>query len=74
VAEIAIVAFVFTDLEGSTAKWDSDGAQMNEALELHGSLAHSAFGRHAFLALKHTGDAHMPVAQIEALAKEFVES
>jgi predicted ATPase/class 3 adenylate cyclase len=61
VAEITIVAVVFTDLESSTAKWDSHEAQMNDALELYDSLAHSAFGRHGSLSLKHTGDGHMAV-------------
>jgi predicted ATPase/class 3 adenylate cyclase len=61
VAETTIVAVVFTDLEGSTEKWGAYGAEMSDALELHDSLAQTAFGKHFPSSLKHTGDGHMAV-------------
>ena len=51
------VTFVFTDIEGSTQRWERDRAAMQQALRLHDAVmrsAISAFGGHVF---KTIGDA-----------------
>ena len=42
----AIVTFLFTDIEGSTALWEKDGARMSQALAAHDVHARSAVESH----------------------------
>src|ERR1700680_4466060 len=50
------VTMLFTDIEGSTALWEQDGARMSQALAAHDALARSAVeGRHGTV-VKMTGD------------------
>ena len=50
------VTFVFTDIEGSTRRWEADPQAMRSALAAHDEVLHSAVeGRRGWL-FKHTGD------------------
>src|SRR5438477_5145732 len=50
------VTLLFTDIEGSTALWEQDGARMSQALAAHDALARRAVeGRHGTV-VKMTGD------------------
>ncbi len=50
------VTFLFTDIEGSTALWEQDGARMSQALAAHDALARSAVACHHGTVVKMTGD------------------
>ena len=50
------VAILFTDIEGSTALWEQDGARMSRALAAHDALARSAVEGHHGRVVKMTGD------------------
>jgi predicted ATPase len=50
------VTFLFTDIEGSTERWQRDGGLMAEALVAHDQLIRSAIERHGGVVFKHTGD------------------
>ncbi len=50
------VTFLFTDIEGSTALWESDGARMSQALAAHDALARRAVESHRGRVVKTTGD------------------
>jgi predicted ATPase/class 3 adenylate cyclase len=50
------VTFLFTDIEGSTALWEQDGARMSQALAAHDVLARSAVESHHGAVVKMTGD------------------
>jgi class 3 adenylate cyclase len=51
------VTFVFTDIEGSTERWDRYGAAMPIALRRHDELMRSAIVRHGGHVFKTIGDA-----------------
>jgi predicted ATPase/class 3 adenylate cyclase len=50
------VTFLFTDIEGSTALWEQDGARMSQALAAHDALARSAVESRHGTVVKMTGD------------------
>ncbi len=50
------VTFLFTDIEGSTALWEKDGARMSQALAAHDVLARRAVESHQGSVVKMTGD------------------
>jgi predicted ATPase/class 3 adenylate cyclase len=50
------VTFLFTDIEGSTALWEQDGARMSQALAAHDALARRAVEDHRGTVVKMTGD------------------
>jgi predicted ATPase/class 3 adenylate cyclase len=50
------VAFLFTDIEGSTRLWDQEPEAMREALALHDLLVESAIGAHGGYVFKRMGD------------------
>ncbi len=50
------VTFLFTDIEGSTRRWEADPASMRAALALHDDAMHSAVEAHGGWLFKHTGD------------------
>ena len=50
------VAILFTDIEGSIALWEHEGAQMSQALRLHDAFARSAVELHRGSVVKMTGD------------------
>ena len=51
------VTFVFTDIEGSTQRWDRSPAAMESALRRHDELLRAAFKRHRGHVFKTIGDA-----------------
>ena len=51
------VTFAFTDIEGSTARWDRDRAAMQEALRRHDELLRSIVAQHNGHVFKTLGDA-----------------
>ena len=50
------VTFLFTDIEGSTALWEQDGAKMSQALAAHDALTRTVVERRHGTVVKMTGD------------------
>ncbi|HEY3674832.1 MAG TPA: adenylate/guanylate cyclase domain-containing protein [Candidatus Tumulicola sp.] len=50
-------AFLFTDIEGSTARWERDPAAMEAALRKHDALVRAAIESHGGIVFKTIGDA-----------------
>jgi predicted ATPase len=50
------VTFLFTDIEGSTRRWETDAEGMRKALAAHDEVLHEAIERHGGWLFKHTGD------------------
>jgi class 3 adenylate cyclase len=55
-APSGVVTFLFTDVEGSTRRWESDAAAMRAALMAHDEVLRSAIEAHAGFLFSHTGD------------------
>ena len=51
-----VVTFLFTDIEGSTQRWESDPRAMREALTEHDAVLRASIAAHDGLLFKHTGD------------------
>src|ERR1700758_3105636 len=51
-----VVTFLFTDIEGSTGRWETDADLMRKALAAHDEVLHGAIERHGGWLFKHTGD------------------
>jgi predicted ATPase/class 3 adenylate cyclase len=51
-----VVAFLFTDIEGSTRRWEADAKGMRAALRAHDEVLAEAIGRRDGWLFKHTGD------------------
>ncbi|OBH40397.1 cyclase [Mycobacterium mantenii] len=51
-----VVTFLFTDIEGSTRRWESDADNMRAALFTHDAVLRSAIESHGGFLFKHTGD------------------
>jgi predicted ATPase len=50
------VTFLFTDIEGSTRRWETDADRMRAALAAHDDVLRSAIEAHGGFMFKHTGD------------------
>jgi class 3 adenylate cyclase len=50
------VTFLFTDIEGSTRRWEADSAAMTQSLARHDSLARTAIERCGGHIFKTVGD------------------
>jgi predicted ATPase len=50
------VTFLFTDIEGSTRRWEADAASMRVALVAHDDVLRGAIEAHGGWLFKHTGD------------------
>jgi predicted ATPase len=50
------VTFLFTDIEGSTERWQRDDRSMSASLEAHDHTIRSVVERHGGIVFKHTGD------------------
>jgi predicted ATPase len=50
------VTFLFTDVEGSTRRWETDADAMRAALAAHDEVLRSAIESHGGWLFKHTGD------------------
>jgi predicted ATPase/class 3 adenylate cyclase len=51
-----VVTFLFTDVEGSTRRWEADADGMRVALAAHDEVLRSAIEAHGGFMFKHTGD------------------
>ena len=63
VAASGIVTFLFTDIEGSTRRWESDAEEMRTALEDHDRVLRTEVDNHHGQVFKHTGDGVCAVFQ-----------
>ena len=66
-----MVTFLFTDIEGSTLRWESDASEMRVALAAHDKLLRSAIDAHGGFVFSHSGDGmaaafSSPTAAVEA--------
>ena len=55
-APTGVVTFLFTDVEGSTRRWESDADGMRVALAAHDKVLRGAIEGHGGWLFKHTGD------------------
>src|ERR1700746_3461121 len=55
-APSGVVTFLFTDVEGSTRRWEADEAAMRAALAAHDEVLRDAIEAHGGWLFKHTGD------------------
>ena len=55
-APSGVVTFLFTDVEGSTRRWEADAEAMRAALAAHDEVLRSATEAHGGFMFKHTGD------------------
>ena len=51
-----MVTFLFTDIEGSTRRWEADADEMRAALAAHDEVLRTAIEAHGGFLFKHTGD------------------
>jgi class 3 adenylate cyclase len=51
-----VVTFLFTDVEGSTRRWENDANAMRAALAAHDQVLRKAIEAHGGWLFKHTGD------------------
>ena len=56
IAPAGVLTFLFTDIEGSTRRWEADAEAMPAALAAHDELLRSAIEAHDGFLFKHTGD------------------
>jgi predicted ATPase/class 3 adenylate cyclase len=55
-APSGVVTFLFTDVEGSTRRWEADAEGMRMALATHDAVLRDAIEAHGGWLFKHTGD------------------
>jgi predicted ATPase len=55
-SSVDTVTFLFTDIEGSTARWQHDDRAMSKALAAHDKLIRAVVEGHGGAVFKHTGD------------------
>jgi hypothetical protein len=55
-APSGVVTFLFTDVEGSTRRWEADANAMRAALAAHDEVLRHQIESHGGLLFKHTGD------------------
>ncbi len=55
-APSGVVTFLFTDIEGSTRRWEADADGMRSALAAHDDLMRETVAAHQGWLFKHTGD------------------
>ena len=55
-APSGVVTFLFTDIEGSTRRWEADADGMRQALAAHDEVLCRAIEEHGGWLFKHTGD------------------
>jgi predicted ATPase len=53
---MSVVTFLFTDIEGSTRRWEADADSMRVALEAHNEVLRSSIEAHAGQVFNYTGD------------------
>ena len=55
-APSGVVTFLFTDVEGSTGRWENDANAMRAAMAAHDNVLRGAIEAHGGWLFKHTGD------------------
>ena len=55
-APSGVVTFLFTDIEGSTRRWEADADAMRAALMAHDEVLRTAIEAHDGYLFSHTGD------------------
>jgi predicted ATPase len=55
-APSGVVTFLFTDVEGSTRRWEADADAMRAAMAVHDNVLRKAIEAHGGWLFKHTGD------------------
>jgi class 3 adenylate cyclase len=55
-APSGVVTFLFTDIEGSTRRWEADAEAMRAALLTHDEVLRTAIEAHDGFLFSHTGD------------------
>jgi class 3 adenylate cyclase len=55
-APSGVVTFLFTDIEGSTRRWEADAEAMRAALETHNQVLRDAVKSHDGHVFNYTGD------------------
>jgi predicted ATPase/class 3 adenylate cyclase len=55
-APSGVVTFLFTDVEGSTRRWEANADEMRAALATHDEVLRTAIEAHGGVMFKHTGD------------------
>jgi predicted ATPase/class 3 adenylate cyclase len=55
-APTGVVTFLFTDVEGSTRRWEANADEMRAALATHDGVLRDAIEAHGGFLFKHTGD------------------
>jgi predicted ATPase/class 3 adenylate cyclase len=55
-APVGVVTFLFTDVEGSTRRWEADAEAMRVALATHDEVLRQTIEAHGGFIFKHTGD------------------
>src|ERR1700760_726705 len=55
-APSGVVTFLFTDIEGSTRRWEADADAMRVAMAAHDEVLRTAIQAHGGWLFKHTGD------------------
>ena len=73
-APSGVVTFLFTDVEGSTRRWEADAEGMRAALAAHDDVLGKAIRAHGGWQFKHTGDGdrlgrYEPAATIAGFAR-----
>jgi class 3 adenylate cyclase len=69
-----VVTFLFTDIEGSTRRWEADAEAMRAALLAHDEVLRTAIEAHGGFLFSHTGDGVVaafasPKAAVDAAVK-----
>ena len=59
-APSGLVTFLFTDVEGSTRRWEKDADAMRAALADHDEVLRTAIEAHGGWLFKHTGEGVLP--------------
>ena len=53
---VGTVAFLITDIEASTERWQRDDREMSRALSVHDEMLKALVAGHGGVVFKHTGD------------------
>jgi predicted ATPase/class 3 adenylate cyclase len=69
-----VVTFLFTDIEGSTRRWEADAEAMRAALSKHDQVLQTAIESHGGFLFSHTGDGVVaafasPMSAVDAAVK-----
>jgi class 3 adenylate cyclase len=66
-APSGVVTFLFTDVEGSTRRWETDADGMRIALATHDEVLRAVIEAHGGWLFKHTGDGVVPRSRRRSL-------